>query len=64
MSWKKLLLTIVLWFVSVILHNMVDAFFGVEEALFFILAVFVLPLYLIVSLVFTLVNFLLKMKNK
>ena len=47
-SWKKVLIVIVGWFVAVILHNLVDALFHVEEAFFFIIAVVVLPIYVII----------------
>lgn len=53
LTWKKILLTIVFWFGAVALHNLVGALLGFEEAVFFIIAVIILPLYFLVSLVYT-----------
>jgi len=44
------------------LHNAVSVFLGIEEALFFILAVLVLPIYFIISIAYTLI-FLYKNKK-
>jgi len=55
LTWKKLLLLIVLWFIAVILHNAVYAIFGFEDAIFFIIAIFVIPIYFIVSLIYTII---------
>jgi len=59
LSWKTLLI-IPAWILSVLLHNFIYAAFfdhysraGGDEAVFFILAIPVLPLYFIVSLVYT-----------
>lgn len=62
-NWKKILLIIVAWFVAVILHNVIygvikyfnPAFTG-DEAFFFIIAVIVIPLYFIISLVYSLIK--------
>ena len=58
LSWKKLWIAVVTGFVAVLLHNGIDALFGFEEALFFIIAVFLVPLYLILAGVYTLLKFL------
>ncbi len=50
---KKFLIFIGAWVASVILHNAISAIFGVEEALFFIIAIFIIPIYFIISLIFT-----------
>ena len=39
---------------AVILHNAVYRLFGVEEGFFFILAIVVLPLYLLISVLYSL----------
>jgi len=57
LSWKKLLLIIVAWFVAVILHNLLSAVLGTEEAFFFIIAIFVLPIYLIVAAIYSLISY-------
>jgi hypothetical protein len=63
LSWKKVLLLIILWFASVILHNLIYAFFHMEEAVFFLLAIIVIPLYFLISLIYSLVG-VLRGKNK
>ena len=55
LSWRKLWVVVVGGFLAIILHNAIDAIFGVEEAFFFILVVFVLPLYLITAIVYSLI---------
>lgn len=54
LSWKKFLLTVVFWFAAVLLHNMISGLIGGEEAVFFILAVFVFPVYLIAAILYSL----------
>ena len=56
LNWKKVLFIILAWFVVVILHNLVSALLGIEEALFFIIAIFILPLYAIIALIYTVVS--------
>ena len=56
LSWKKLLIVVVVFVVSVLLHNFIYGLFGIEEAFFFIIAVFVIPIYLIVSIIYSLVK--------
>ncbi len=56
LDFKKFLIIIVIGFVSVILHNAVYALFGIEEAIFFITAVILIPLYLIISVIYTLIK--------
>ena len=55
LSWKKLWIAVVAGFLSILLHNFISALFGVEEAFFFILVVFVLPIYMIVAVIYTLI---------
>jgi len=63
LSWKKLLWVIFSWFVAVVLHNVIygiiqyfnPAFDG-DEAFFFIIATIIIPLYFIVSLIYTLIQ--------
>lgn len=63
LSWKRVLIIAVAWVLSVLLHNLIYGLFydyfqrtGGEEPVFFILAVIVIPLYFIVSLVYTLIR--------
>tara|TARA_Y100000310_G_scaffold144610_1_gene143848 strand:+ start:960 stop:1262 length:303 start_codon:yes stop_codon:yes gene_type:complete len=53
LSLKKLVIIIGAWFVSVILHNLVSAIFGFEDALFFILAIVVIPAYFIICIIYS-----------
>lgn len=55
LNWKKLLVVILIGIISVILHNFVGAVFNIEEALFFIIVTFCIPIYLITSVIYTLV---------
>jgi hypothetical protein len=50
---KRLALLAGIWILSVVLHNAIDHFTGVEEPIFFILAVIAIPLYGAVSLLYT-----------
>ncbi len=61
LSLKKFIWLIVIWIVSVLLHNFVSALLGIEEPVFFLIAVIVIPLYFIISLIYSLV-YLIKMK--
>lgn len=53
LSWKKIGIAAVLWLAAVILHNLWYAAFGFEEAVFFTIAVPIIPLYLIISIIYT-----------
>lgn len=56
LSWKRFGITILSWILCVILHNAIYALFGFEEALFFIIAVIIIPIYIIVSLIYTIIK--------
>ena len=51
-------------FVSIMLHNLIDALFGFEEALFFIIVVFVIPIYFLISVIYSLINYFKKNKKR
>jgi hypothetical protein len=53
---KKLIYIFLSFVVAVIIHNFFYALFGFEEAVFFIIAVIVIPIYLITSLIYTLIS--------
>ena len=55
LSWKNIIIMIVAWIIAVLLHNAIGALFNFEEAFFFIVAIFVIPIYFIVSLVYTVI---------
>jgi hypothetical protein len=63
LSWKRVLIVACAWMLSVLLHNLTYGLFydyfrrtGGDEPVFFILAVFVIPLYFIISLVYTVIR--------
>jgi hypothetical protein len=53
---KKVLIVIFTFFVSVLLHNLISGLLGVEEVLFFLMAVIIIPVYIVVSVVWTFIN--------
>jgi hypothetical protein len=67
-TWKKTGILIILWIVAVVLHNLTYAFFlGVlgiefEEPVFFLIANVVIPLYFIISIIYTLYKKTIKQK--
>lgn len=61
LSWKKLWIVVVGGFISIILHNLISGLIGGEEAFFFILVIFVLPIYMIIAVTYSLVC---KVRNK
>ena len=63
LSWKKILLVIGIFIVSSILHNLVSALLNIEEAFFFIIAVLLSPLYILVGVLVTLVEWIRSFKN-
>jgi hypothetical protein len=63
LSWKRILIIICAWVLSLILHNVIYGLFkeffdrtNTDEPAFFILAVFIIPLYFIISLAYTAVK--------
>ncbi|NQU98573.1 hypothetical protein HQ533_03830 [Candidatus Woesearchaeota archaeon] len=54
-SWKKLWIVVVAGFVSILLHNLISGLLGVEEAFFFIIVVFVMPIYVLIAIVYNVV---------
>lgn len=61
---KKILIILALYFVSVILHNLVSGLLGIEEGVFFIIAVFILPIYFFTAIIVTLFNLFKKNKKE
>jgi len=64
MSWRKLWIIVVGGFIGILLHNGISALLGVEEAFFFIFVVFVLPIYFILSVIYSLIYILTKKSKK
>lgn len=68
LTWKRLWIIIVGWFLAIVLHNLVYALFynyfqstGGDEPFFFILATILIPLYFIVCFIYALIKMI---KNK
>ena len=56
LSWKKLGVVILLGFVSILLHNIFYAIIGYEEFMFFTIVVVILPIYLFITIIYTIVK--------
>ncbi|MFC1624843.1 hypothetical protein ACFL15_00475 [Patescibacteria group bacterium] len=56
-SWKKFCLVITASFISIVLHNLISGLIGSEEAFFFIIVIFIIPAYILVALLFNLINY-------
>ena len=57
LSWKKLWILVVSGFVSIVLHNLISGLLKVEEALFFVIVVFIIPAYFLIAVLFSLINY-------
>lgn len=53
LNWKKFGLLVLIWIGAVVFHNFYFAVFNYEEAVFFILAVFIVPIYFLVMIVYS-----------
>ncbi|MFH1585295.1 MAG: hypothetical protein ABIB79_00825 [archaeon] len=62
LSWRKLWILVVGGFISIILHNVIYAIFEFEEAFFFIIVIFVIPIYFLISLIYSIIKKLKKGK--
>ena len=48
-------MVVVVGFVSMLLHNLISALIGIEEAFFFILVIFILPIYILIAGVYSII---------
>ncbi|MBU3907240.1 MAG: hypothetical protein KKA64_03240 [Nanoarchaeota archaeon] len=53
---NKVFVIFIMWIFSVIFHNATYRWFGIEEPIFFILAVIAIPVYLLISIIYTLIK--------
>ena len=60
-NWRKAWIIVVGGFLSIILHNLISGLLGVEEAFFFIIVVFVIPIYVLVAGIYSII-YLIKKK--
>lgn len=56
LSWRKVWIVVVGGFVAILLHNLFYALFGFEELVFFIIVIFLIPIYVIIAVVYSLVK--------
>lgn len=63
LSWRKAWIIVVGGFISIMLHNFWYALFGFEEFVFFLIVVIGIPVYLIISVVYTIIKKLKKRKK-
>ena len=68
LTWKKFFWIILVWFLAVVLHNVIYGIFktwfdahGGDEFVFFIIAMIIIPIYFIVMFIYTIVK---KIKRK
>ena len=56
LTWRKAWIIIILGFVSILLHNAFYAIFGFEEFVFLIIVIFIIPIYFIICVVYSLIK--------
>lgn len=56
LSWRKAWIIVVTGFISIMLHNLFYAIFGFEDLIFFSIVTVILPLYFLISLVYTIIK--------
>jgi len=60
LSWKRTAILIIIWMVAVFFHNIISSFFieilnlDFEEPVFFLIAIIIIPVYFIISFIYTL----------
>ena len=53
LDWNNLIILFVAEVISIIFHNLIYSIFNIEEPVFFFLAVIIIPLYLLISIIYT-----------
>ena len=56
LTWKKAWILVVGGFISILLHNLWYVVFGWEEAIFFVIVVFLIPLYFLIAVIYSIIN--------
>jgi len=59
-SWRKIWIIVVGGFASILLHNLISAILGFEEAFFFIIVIFVIPIYFLIMIFYSLIKAMMK----
>lgn len=60
LNWKRFLILLIVFGLVVVLYDILSVSLGYEETTFFIVVVLILPIYIIVFLVFSLICWILK----
>ncbi|MFA5857031.1 MAG: hypothetical protein WC867_06730 [Candidatus Pacearchaeota archaeon] len=58
LDWENLSIAVIAEIISIIFHNLIYGIFKIEEPFFFIIAVIIIPLYVIISIIYTSFEFL------
>ena len=53
-------IVVVTGFVSILLHNLISGLFKVEEAFFFIIVIFIMPIYILIAGIYSIINYIKK----
>jgi len=61
-KWKKILTVIVAWAVAVLLHELIKYYFNEQEPFMFIIAVVIIPIYLVICLFYSIYHYQGKLK--
>lgn len=64
LSWKRVAVIVAMWFIAVILHNAIYGIFLIEEPVLFIFAVIILPIYFLISIIYTVIKLAMRKSRK
>jgi hypothetical protein len=53
LGWKKILTIIMIWTIAIILHSFIRIYLKIDEPFLFIFAVFVIPVYFFICLLYS-----------
>jgi len=53
LDWKEIYLLVIAWFLFLVLHNLVNNIFGINEKILLVIAIKVVPLFFALALVYT-----------
>ena len=56
LTWKKFIITLIIWLVVVLLHNFISGMFQYEETIFFIIAIVLIPAYLVIAVLYSVIK--------
>jgi|GEM_PF-3499740 len=64
LTWKKTAIVLIIGAACIFLHNVFSGLFNVEEAVFFIIAFPVIPIYFLVAVIYTIIKRAFKKSGK